>query len=390
MNPSARGWINKQTILFDKKKIQPVSNYEFYKQLKASGFIYGSNIHVANGFIINNDYTLQERCKINLLQAFVNVHKNSNSPDNLISSIISFYKQIEEHKTNFFSEIIFQEEDAYALEKIIHKRIQIDSNTLTKNFKYFITNALLYVDILAYLHFLSSPETTIEYIKQLETSIETVVFHALSVKNEKSKYDESLIKLLDLSMRFQNHDFKSYSEIISFKHNRLEALYLLDIACMATWSDTEIDHKEQNFLNKLSRDLNLKSSDLLESVSALNNFYKNNKENIALLSSNNIVKNFYDNSSKMVVKLISRNSKRLIKELQESKELLNLISQAAVRDLSAEEYEKINKQLLDIIKSIPSLAIFMLPGGAILLPLFIKFIPKLLPSAFDDNRIEKS
>jgi hypothetical protein len=30
----------------------------------------------------------------------------------------------------------------------------------------------------------------------------------------------------------------------------------------------------------------------------------------------------------------------------------------------------------------------MLPGGAILLPLFIKFIPKLLPSAFDDNRIE--
>ena len=43
--------------------------------------------------------------------------------------------------------------------------------------------------------------------------------------------------------------------------------------------------------------------------------------------------------------------------------------------------------LIDILKSIPSLAIFMLPGGAILLPLFIKFIPKLLPSAFDENRI---
>ncbi len=46
------------------------------------------------------------------------------------------------------------------------------------------------------------------------------------------------------------------------------------------------------------------------------------------------------------------------------------------------------EQLLDIFKTIPSLAIFMLPGGAILLPLFVKFIPKLLPSAFDDNRIE--
>jgi hypothetical protein len=31
----------------------------------------------------------------------------------------------------------------------------------------------------------------------------------------------------------------------------------------------------------------------------------------------------------------------------------------------------------------------MLPGGALLLPLFVKLIPKLLPSAFDDNRIEE-
>jgi hypothetical protein len=31
----------------------------------------------------------------------------------------------------------------------------------------------------------------------------------------------------------------------------------------------------------------------------------------------------------------------------------------------------------------------MLPGGALLLPLVVKFIPKLLPSAFDDNRIDE-
>ncbi|MCB0745218.1 MAG: hypothetical protein KDC67_15020, partial [Ignavibacteriae bacterium] len=86
--------------------------------------------------------------------------------------------------------------------------------------------------------------------------------------------------------------------------------------------------------------------------------------------------------------LISRNSKRLLKELRESKELMVLLTQSTVRDLSDEEQKKMQDQLLDIFKSIPSLAIFMLPGGAILLPLFIKFIPKLLPSAFDDNRIE--
>jgi hypothetical protein len=90
----------------------------------------------------------------------------------------------------------------------------------------------------------------------------------------------------------------------------------------------------------------------------------------------------------MVMKLISRNSKRLSKELKESKELVKLISKSAVKDLSKEEQKKMQELLLDVFKTIPSLAIFMLPGGAILLPLFVKFIPKLLPSAFDDNRIE--
>ena len=91
----------------------------------------------------------------------------------------------------------------------------------------------------------------------------------------------------------------------------------------------------------------------------------------------------------MVTKLIKRNSKRLLNELRESKELMVLLTQSTKRALTEDEQKKVQDQLLDIMKSIPSLAIFMLPGGAILLPLFVKFIPKLLPSAFDENRIEE-
>ena len=90
----------------------------------------------------------------------------------------------------------------------------------------------------------------------------------------------------------------------------------------------------------------------------------------------------------MVYKLISRNSKRLYQEIKDSKELMVLLSQSTVRDLSKDEQKKVQEQLFDIFKSIPSLAIFLLPGGALLLPLVVKFIPKLLPSAFDDNRID--
>ena len=89
----------------------------------------------------------------------------------------------------------------------------------------------------------------------------------------------------------------------------------------------------------------------------------------------------------MVKKLINRNSKRIFQELKESKELVKLLSQSTIRDLNEQEQRAMQEQMMDLLKSIPSLAIFMLPGGAFLLPLFIKFIPKLLPSAFDDNRI---
>ena len=98
---------------------------------------------------------------------------------------------------------------------------------------------------------------------------------------------------------------------------------------------------------------------------------------------------FYDSMSKLVNRLILRNRKRLHKELSESAELVSLLSKSTIRDLSKEEKKKVQSQLLDIFKSIPSLAIFLLPGGAILLPIFIKLIPKLLPSAFDENRVEK-
>ena len=97
---------------------------------------------------------------------------------------------------------------------------------------------------------------------------------------------------------------------------------------------------------------------------------------------------YYDSMARVVDKLISRNSKRLRKEVMQSRELMVLLSKSTMRELSAEEKKKVQKQLLDIFKSIPSLAIFLLPGGAVLLPIFISLIPRLLPSSFDENRVD--
>ncbi|WP_347925233.1 LETM1-related biofilm-associated protein [Pontimicrobium sp. SW4] len=391
MNPSANGWILKlQTIISENSDFLNYRSADFYCSLKSAGFIYGSNISAVKNIVEKKDLSNEELSKINLFLTLQHVYIKSGTTVPILESLINFYKKIKVYKLSFFGSLVNSKYSLNTLERIIHKRVQIDDNILTKNFNYFIINALLFVDALAYHEYLTRGVVSSDYIKKLEASIETIILEVLNTKTYKTKHDKSLIKLVEASLRFGDSANISYEEAINNLITNYEKWYLLDIACMATWSDKIIDPKEQQFLYKLGNDLKLKTKIVNNSITTVNNFYTKNKGDITLLSSSNIVKNFYDNSSKMVSKLISRNKKRLQKELVQSKELVKLIGQSTVRDLSKTEQKQLQEQLIDIIKSIPSLAIFMLPGGALLLPLFIKFIPKLLPSSFDDNRIEES
>jgi hypothetical protein len=389
MNPSTTGWIKKLLRNLKHRNISIKSSiHELYKELRNCGFIYGSNVLVVNNLVLNKDLTNEERCKLNFFIALLSTYNEANIKDDFTKNVIQFYTEINEHKISIFDGILGGTDDIQTLEKIIHKRIQIDSNAITKSFNYFITNALLFVDILAYKHYLKENNISENYLKGLEATIETLVINIINVKENKTKYDESLLKLFEASMRYQNNTVLSYNKALLQIENDLEAHYLFDITCMTTWSDQKIDNRELYYLKTLGKDLKLKKSSVEDSINSIRDFFTVHHDNIALLSSKNIIQSFYSNSSKMVSKLISRNSKRLHKELIESKELMVLLTQSTIRTLTKTEHQQVQKQLFDIFKTIPSLAIFLLPGGALLLPLVVKFIPKLLPSAFDDNRIE--
>jgi hypothetical protein len=88
------------------------------------------------------------------------------------------------------------------------------------------------------------------------------------------------------------------------------------------------------------------------------------------------------------IKILGRNKEKLIAEIKQSKELMQLIKKSTTEDLTKEEKEKVKTQFMDIVKTMPAITIFMLPGGTILLPIVLKIIPALIPSAFRDNEIE--
>ena len=77
-----------------------------------------------------------------------------------------------------------------------------------------------------------------------------------------------------------------------------------------------------------------------------------------------------------------------ILELKESKELVSLIKKSTTTELTKKEKELVKDQFMDILKSVPSIGIFLLPGGALLLPLILKIVPDLMPSAFKENELD--
>ncbi len=86
-----------------------------------------------------------------------------------------------------------------------------------------------------------------------------------------------------------------------------------------------------------------------------------------------------------IKELLHKNKAKFLKELEESREVVHLLQKSRKTSLTDIEKTKVKVQLLDICKAIPSFAVFMLPGGALLLPLLIKLIPDILPSAFRED-----
>ena len=216
-------------------------------------------------------------------------------------------------------------------------------------------------------------------------------FGSLNAKQEKTEYDSMLLSLFEASSQYK--DSRQSIETANSKENfngfsTQARKYIFELSTLAVWEDKNLDAKEHTYLKVLASTLELDQNIVQKSIDNIKAFSLKSKGKISLFEYATPIKQFYTQSASTVKRLIVRNKDRLQKELQESGELLKLLGVSTLRELSKEEKSKVKEQLLDICKTIPSLTIFLLPGGAILLPLLVKFIPKLLPSAFDENRVD--
>ncbi len=390
INPSISGWIDKFFIDLKSKNQIKIDEESYYNNLRSSGFLFGN--------LINNDsedkLLIGEITKVAFLEALFGIYfLNQKTTENFVENCNLFFGLVNPHKSSILEKILPKNSDSSTLEKNIDNRIYLNENIISKNFSQIETNAFLFVDILAFQKFLTEGLIPENYQKKIEETIISVLTLSLKTKNNKSSNDDLMLKFFENSIRYSKLSQINVSNIddlkLDFFTNELEKKYLIDLASLTFWSDRKMENSEIYFLYKLSEKLDLKDTFVYESIAQTDDFITKNILQIPYFNNSNPFKNFYSQTTNKVSTLIIRNKKRLIKELVQSKELMRLLALSTQRDLDEAEKKKVRNQLLDICKTVPSLTIFLIPGGSLLLPILIKFIPQLLPSAFNENLEEE-
>jgi LETM1-like protein len=394
INPSVNGWIDKYFI--EQKSSFPTNGIDsdaYYEAIRSTGFIYG---HIISFYTSQNidasNWLREEISKVALLNCLFRMYQlteKEQSTEQFISKAVLFYNTMNPEGFNLLKKVLPTATNAAKLEKIIDERVQTNDNIISKNFSHIVTNALLFVDVLAFQHFLVEGAIPGKYLQKIEETIVSIVTLALKTKVNKSQHDDLLIKLFEASVRYSKFSKVSVKNLdalgLDYFTYDLEKKYLIDMAGLALWSDGVVDKDEAYFLHSLGEIMSVSDEFVQTSMQSTNDFIMKYRQEIPYFNFSNPVKHFYDQTTQLVITLIQRNKKRLSKEISESKELMVLLAHSTQRDLDKEEKKKVKKQLLDVCKSIPSLTIFLIPGGSLLLPILIKFIPQLLPSSFNEN-----
>lgn len=414
LSPGSSGWISKYADLIERgdlivsiEKPKELSLEHFsHLHLAQSGIVFGfpTDLLFAHSFE-EDTWTSQEKLKLLLFESHLFVFTlNGGDPnqdfDLFISSLLSFYGK---HNSpairkmmRFFVRETPEEKVEYILEKRTDIRVNLFDNALWINY---LSNSFVYLDVILFHEFLRTKKTIVEsnYEELALDVLKTIVLSGYS-DGEMQSHEKAMFEVFLASA---NLDEERKKKALTFVKNGVSLMemssvhthswmfkrFLIDIAVLTLYTNHEALSTEKQFLARFCDYLHVPLIELDETIVGIEQFVLNHSDKISFLQNKNSVEHLYTNISNRWIKILGRNKDKLATELKQSKELVLLIKKSAKEELTKEEKEKVKSQFLDIVKTMPAIAIFLLPGGTILLPLVLKIIPTLVPSAFRDNEI---
>ena len=417
ISPGAKNWIKKYFSLVREGRFSLSNDLVFETKNKKdahtaiidmanqTGLTFGIPVSLLFTSTLKLELTEEERLKLLLFESLLEVYLQNNledfEEDKFIESIYKFYAyETEEGNHEWFS--FFYSKDKYAaLERFFANRIKIKSQLNDTNYWLnHLSNNFVFLDVILFKRYLE--KKTLGFAEHYEVSIiqllKTIVYVA-KAENNISKKENRLIEFYiaaaDVSAKkskeikaFLAEDVVDYSAIDFYTSDLLLSHYTFELAAFILALNEDAHTNEQVKLDNLGQSLGLNQEERNAILWQCKEFLTLHRSSISFLQSNSETKLVYTNLSKRYLKLLGRSKGKFLNEMRESKELIALVKKSTHTELTAKEKEMVKSQFKDILKSMPSLAIFMLPGGALLLPIILKLVPDLLPSAFKENDVE--
>ena len=384
MNPSSKGWLNEyyQHFKLEKTEVPIVKDYDkfIYDVLSRSSIIFSIPLESSSNLHPNlENWNFKEKIKIvfsNLLfiisQAYIRKH-------NFVIGVDEVF--------NRFSKSQDSELDT---EAFIDKLIEGKKNSLFLNT--YNTNPWLFLSLIEFYLFLehqpigNSADIRIEITKGMILAAKSN--QSLSKKENRllKRYIENgdftdvdklkLYEFIKKNTSFIPPNFDNCNQIIK------QSAY--DLALLTLMTDSKIDAEELDFINKYEKKLDISIREQYLSFSLIQEIHLNHYKFLPYenkLYSFASVKGIVSHNFKYVLK---KNLSMIVNEIKESKELVSLLRKSTNEKLSQDEKDKVKEQIFDILKTIPSLSIFLVPGGSLILPILMKILPQdiLSPSSF--------
>jgi hypothetical protein len=412
MNPGEKGWL-KEYLEFRKDILKDLSEnvkrsahpeHSLYRVIQPTGIMYGQPVGSID-LPESEQWDEKDRMKILLAESLISSSllfhdKPINNADELSHVIFKSIEKIGNFYNTIFPELATPTKTLFGkkktalelAEKILDKRIDRSSN-FDKNFwTQFFHNSLFFLDIFIFGQWIHTNADRIvsDFFKfeseELRFSVVKVIACAAhanaNVEYEEQRLLEFFLQSSDLSQEKKKEAKKIFNEGITIEEINLPTnnswilkKYFIEIAILTIWADKRVEDTEMAFLKKLSLHLGFSEDDLENSLMAIEGFVLEHWEHLTSLQNKQDYKDVSERFISRMSKVTSTHKNRLLKEVQESKELMTLLAKAKSQELSDQEKAHLQEMLLMILKSIPTFVIISLPQRFLTLPMLLKILP---------------
>lgn len=320
----------------------------------------------------------------------------------VLADLDQYYTQLVAEDDQPFSLRIFppQETARQRIERYLNRRVASKSFFTRGFWSGVMSNAFLFLDAVIFCEYLENGKQRVpkEQFQVLKKAVIEISLCAIHANGRLEPTEETLFKFFLESAELTEYEERFYANLLTKGMTTLglqvprnlpslQKKVVMEMCIVAAMADSHFGYEETHYINEIADRLNMSKGELEQSIIFTEGFLLKNAGRIVYLQNSSTLSMLGRSLNSRVWAMMKKNRANIRREISESRELMELMWKSQNESLTPEEREKVKTQLADLIKTIPSLAIFMVPGGSVLLPLLLRFLPDEMvkPSSFRNS-----